>query len=273
MYNIKNLTLSVYRSNQLVLTKQIPAEWFPFVHQTYLNDPLESSFVKVVNQSGVEYTLTNDPTDPIIDSQNPAQLSQRIYTALSKSKEDIIRAKQEALELEARMKEQALIAEKNIELAIEESKKGLELLSAELIENQKKYQSEADAKFQEMIEQQRQAELNAIKLKQEYDTRIDQLSAELLPALRDNPETVLDVLQSDLMEFESTHIAVAEAIDASDEACKLVIMSPEHLWTRNFIIMRSIILKVTYNKTLAQLIGNVFPPDHLLISMLNKVGR
>jgi uncharacterized protein YhfF len=275
MHNTQSghLTLVIYRNNQPMLTKQIPAEWFPFVHQIYLNDNLDTSFVKVINQEGQEFILVNDPIEPIIDSQDLNQLSQRIYTAIKLSKDNELASKKLKETLEKQMQQAARLAELEIQQAIEAAAQGEELRKIEFIENQKRSQSEADKAFQEMINQQRQAEANAIRLKAEHDTMIETLHSTLLAKLKDNPLSVVEVLESEIIQFEPVQLAVAEAIDASDEACEVVIKSPEHLWTNNFIIMRSIILKVTYNKRLAQMIGNVFPPDHLLINMLNKVGR
>jgi hypothetical protein len=275
MYNTQsgNLTLIVHRNNQPVLTKQIPVEWFPFIHQIYLNDTADTSFVKVINQLGQEFILQSDPSEPVIDSQNVDQFSQRIYTSLTASKENEKQAASDKLKLEQLMQQSARNAQLEIEQAIREAKLGEELRTTELIENQKKYQSESDTAFQIMIDQRRQAEANSVRLKMEYDKRIELLKSTLLKKLEDNPLSVVEVLESEIIQFETVQIAVAETITSSDEACEMVIKSPEHLWSNNFIIMRSIILKVTYNKKLAQMIGNVFPPDHLLINMLNKVGR
>jgi hypothetical protein len=75
------------------------------------------------------------------------------------------------------------------------------------------------------------------------------------------------------MHLEIAQLAVATAIKNNDAACELVIKSPENLWSTNFVIMEAIIVKVTYNNNLAQMIRNVFPSDHLLITMLDRVGK
>jgi hypothetical protein len=124
-----------------------------------------------------------------------------------------------------------------------------------------------------MVQNRLKAEQETIRLKTEYDEKIKVLTDELLPRLKQDPVSVLEVLQSEINHLELAHKAVAEAVKDSDAACELVITAPKELWSNNFIIMEAVILKVTYNKTLAQLLENVFPADHLLMTMLNKVGR
>ena len=124
-----------------------------------------------------------------------------------------------------------------------------------------------------MVQNRLKAEQETIRLKTEYDEKIKVLTDTLLARLKQDPLSVLEVLQSEINHLELAHLAVAEAVKASDTACELVITAPKELWSNNFIIMEAVILKVTYNKTLAQLLENVFPADHLLMTMLNKVGR
>ena len=124
-----------------------------------------------------------------------------------------------------------------------------------------------------MVQQRLHAEQEAIRLKTEYDEKVEILIDTLLPKLKQDPLSVLEVLQSEIIHLEVTQLAVADAVKNNDSACELVITSSKNLWINSFIIMEAVILKVTYNKNLAQLIRDVFPPDHLLIVMLNKVGR
>jgi hypothetical protein len=124
-----------------------------------------------------------------------------------------------------------------------------------------------------MVKKRQEEKAEVERLKAEHELRIKTLTETLLPNLKNDPTTVIDVLTSEIMQDSAVQTAVGEAIAASDDACKLVIDSPEHLWNNNFIIMKAIILKVTYNTELAQLIAKVFPPDHLLIKMLGKIRR
>jgi hypothetical protein len=124
-----------------------------------------------------------------------------------------------------------------------------------------------------MVQARLQAEQEVIRLQAEHDKNIELLTNTLLPALEQNPLSVVEVLESEIMHLEIAQLAVATAIKNSDAACELVIKSPENLWSTNFIIMEAIIVKVTYNGNLAQMIRNVFPSDHLLITMLDKVGK
>lgn len=273
MQDIKTLTLIVHRNNQSVLTKQIPAKWFPFVHQTYLNDLDNSSFIKVVDDQSNEYTLGIDPSEPVIDSQNSNQLSNRIYNLIQAE------IKQEE-ETAKKLKElERILAEEKFKAEITKAKQEAETLRQNELrikqdaENERKSQAELEAIFHQMVNNRQKAKAEAERLKTEYDLKIKTLTETLLPNLKNDPTTVLSVLESEIIKDEIVQIAVGEAITNSDEACRLVINSPQHLWNSNFIIMKAIILKVTYNTELAQLIKSVFPADHLLITMLGKVGR
>jgi hypothetical protein len=275
MYNTPtgNLTLTVYRNNVSVLTKQIPAIWFQYVHQTYLNDTDETSCVKITNDQGQEFMLDIDPYDPTIDSQDSDQVSQRIYNLLQTSIANSTETAKQLVELQRILAENQRQAEAESARLIEETRQHEERRTRQEIENEKKSQAELESIFQAMVKKRQEEKAEVERLKAEYELRIKTLTETLLPNLKNDPTTVIDVLTSEIMQDDAVQIAVGEAITASDEACELVIKSPEHLWATNFIIMRSIILKVTYNKKLAQMISNVFPSDHLLISMLNKVGR
>jgi hypothetical protein len=124
-----------------------------------------------------------------------------------------------------------------------------------------------------MVQNRLRAEQERIKSIEEYNEKIKVLTDTLLPNLKQDPLSVLEVLQSEIIHLEDAQLAVADAVKNNDSACELVITSPKELWSNNFIIMEAVILKVTYNKRLAQLLESVFPSDHLLITMLNKVGR
>jgi hypothetical protein len=140
-------------------------------------------------------------------------------------------------------------------------------------ENEKKSQAELEAIFQQMVENRRKEKEELARKQAEHEAKVLRLTDEFVTKLKNDPSTVVEALESEVINLELVQLAVADAITQSDLACELVIKSPEHLWSKSFIIMKAIILKVTYNKTLAGMIAQVFPPDHLLIVMLNKVGR
>jgi hypothetical protein len=267
-----NLTLTVYRNNRPLLTKEIPAIWFPFMHQVYLEDNSDSSYLKVINHHSKEYILNCDP-GVLIDSQDPTQISQRIYNLLQVAIAEGIETTKRLVELQRIEVEKQKQAEIRAEQLREETLRHEEQRISQEIENEKRSQAKTESLFQQMVSKQQKEKAEAERLKAEHELRIKTLTESLLSNLKNDPTTVLSVIESEIMQDESVQISVGEAITASDEACELVIKSPEHLWATNFIIMRSIILKVTYNKKLAQMISEVFPSDHLLITMLNKVGR
>jgi hypothetical protein len=146
------------------------------------------------------------------------------------------------------------------------------LREIEDLEKQAQAQAESESQFNLMVQARLQAEQEAARVQAEYDEKISSLTNSLLLTLKENPLSVLEVLESEINHLEITHVAIAEAIMSNDSVCELVIKSPNSLWSTNFIIMEAIIRKVTYNKNLAQLIRDVFPSDHLLIMMLNRVG-
>lgn len=147
------------------------------------------------------------------------------------------------------------------------------LAQAAELEKKTQAQAELESRFNSMVQNRLRAEQERMELIEEHNEKIKVLAETLLPTLKQDPLSVLAVLQSEINHLELAHLAVADAVKNSDSACELVITSPKELWSNNFIIMEAVILKVTYNKTLAQLLENVFPPDHLLMTMLNKVGR
>jgi hypothetical protein len=267
-----NLTLIVYRNNQPLLTKEIPAIWFPFMHQVYLEDNNDSSYLKVINHHSKEHILNCDP-GVLIDSQDPTQISQRIYNSLQAAIAEGIETTKRLVELQRIEAENQKQAEIRAERLREEAWQHEEHRVRQEVENEKRSQAEMESLFHQMVSKRQKEKAEAERLKVEQELRIKMLTETLLSNLKNDPTTVLSVIESEIMQDEYVQMAVGEAITASDEACKLVINSPVHLWNGNFIIMKAIILKVTYNKNLAQLLENVFPPDHLLITMLNKVGR
>ena len=176
----------------------------------------------------------------------------------------------ERLELEKNQEtEQLEIANEQLRLAELENQR---LREIEDLEKQAQAQAESESQFNLMVQARLQAEQEAARVKAEYDEKISSLTNSLLPTLKENPLSVLEVLESEINHLEITHVAIAEAIMSGDSVCELVIKSPNSLWSTNYIIMEAVIRKVTYNKNLAQLIRDVFPADHLLIMMLNRVG-
>jgi hypothetical protein len=176
----------------------------------------------------------------------------------------------ERLELEKNQEtEQLEIANEQLRLAELENQR---LREIEDLEKQAQAQAESESQFNLMVQARLQAEQEAARVKAEYDEKISSLTNSLLPTLKENPLSVLEVLESEINHLEITHVAIAEAIMSGDSVCELVIKSPNSLWSTNYIIMEAVIRKVTYNKNLAQLIRDVFPSDHLLIMMLDRVG-
>jgi hypothetical protein len=183
-----------------------------------------------------------------------------------------IKAADRIIELERLAAEKKLQDEITAQKLIEEQQYHDSIRLKEELEKNEQSQAELESKFNLMVQARLQAEQEAIRLQAEHDKKIELLTNTLLPALEQNPLSVVEVLESEIMHLEIVQLAVATAIKNSDSACELVINSPENLWSTNFIIMEAVIRKVTYNKNLAQLIRDVFPSDHLLIMMLKRVG-
>jgi hypothetical protein len=267
------LTLTVYRNNQPVLTKQIIAAWFPFIHQIYLNDVSDDSYLEVINQQGETFILPSDPTTPFTDSQDNNQKSLRVYKIIQEEIEKEKENTKQLIELERMFEQQRFERELNRVRQVEEDRQHEERRIRQEEENEKKSQAELELLFHQMVSKRQREKAEAERLKVEQELRIKTLTETLLPNLKNDPTIVLSVLESEIIQYTPAQTAVAEAITVSDEACSLVINSPTHLWNSNFIIMEAIIIKVTYNNNLAQMIRTVFPPDHLLITMLDRVGR
>jgi len=201
-------------------------------------------------------------------SKEKLKLQEMAQKAEFEELEKIRQAERLALE-KTQETEQLEIANEQLRLAELENQR---LREIEDLEKQAQAQAESEFQFNLMVQARLQAEQEAARLKAEYDEKISSLTNSLLPTLKENPLSVLEVLESEINHLEIAHVAIAEAIMSDDSVCELVIKSPNSLWSTNFIIMEAIIRKVTYNKNLAQLIRDVFPSDHLLIMMLNRVG-
>jgi hypothetical protein len=202
-------------------------------------------------------------------SKEKLKLQEMAQKAEFEELEKIRQAERLALE-KTQETEQLEIANEQLRLAELENQR---LREIEDLEKQAQAQAESEFQFNLMVQARLQAEQEAARLKAEYDEKISSLTNSLLPTLKENPLSVLEVLESEIMHLEIAQLAVATAIKNNDAACELVIKSPENLWSTNFVIMEAIIVKVTYNNNLAQMIRNVFPSDHLLITMLDRVGK
>jgi hypothetical protein len=219
-------------------------------------------------------------TSPLLAEYYTKEISQnleskeklRLQELAQQAEREELERIQEAERLELKKKqetEQLEIANEQLRLTELEN-----IRLSELAELEKTAQSQAEleSRFNLMVQARLQAEQEVARLQAEYDEKINVLTSSLLPALKENPLSVLEVLESEINHLEIAHLAIAEAIMSDDSACELVIKSSNGLWSTNFIIMEAVIRKVTYNKNLAQLIRDVFPSDHLLIMMLNRVG-
>jgi hypothetical protein len=269
---LNNLTLIVYKNHQPVLTKEIPAKWFAFVNLVFIDTMTsDGSYFKVIDPQGKEHDFFENRV--ALDSQDLNNIDQMAFRRLQSAIDEEIKAADRIIELEKLAAEKKLQDEITAQKLIEEQQYYDSIRLKEELEKNEQSQAELESRFNLMVQARLQAEQEVIRLQAEHDKNIESLTNTLLPALEQNPLSVVEVLESEIMHLEIAQLAVATAIKNNDAACELVIKSPENLWSTNFIIMEAIILKVTYDKTLAQMIGNVFPPDHLLINMLNKVGR
>jgi hypothetical protein len=269
-----NLTLITYHNHQLVSTKEIPAEWFVFVNRVYRDiGTTDGSYLKVIDKEQKEHIFVRSYGNSLVDSQDLNSVDQLAFRTLQSAIEEEIKTADRIIELERLAEEQKLQDEITAQKLIEEQQYQESIRLKEELEKNEQSQAELESKFNLMVQARLQAEQEVIRLQAEHDKNIELLTNTLLPALENNPLSVVEVLESEIMHLEIAQLAVATAIKNSDAACELVIKSPENLWSTNFTIMEAIILKVTYNQNLATLIKDVFPPDHLLITMLEKVGK
>jgi hypothetical protein len=269
---LNNLTLIVYKNHQPVLTKEIPAKWFAFVNLVFIDTMTsDGSYFKVIDPQGKEHDFFENRV--ALDSQDPNNIDQMAFRRLQSAIDEEIKAADRIIELEKLAAEKKLQDEITAQKLIEEQQYYDSIRLKEELEKNEQSQAELESRFNLMVQARLQAEQEVIRLQAEHDKNIESLTNTLLPALEQNPLSVVEVLESEIMHLEIAQLAVATAIKNNDAACELVIKSPENLWSTNFVIMEAIIVKVTYNNDLAQMIRNVFPSDHLLITMLDRVGK
>jgi hypothetical protein len=269
-----NLTLITYYNHQPVSTKEISAKWFVFINRVYRDiGTTDGSYLKVIDKEQNEHIFMRSYGNSLVDSQDLNNIDQIAFRTLQSAIDEEIKAADRIIELERLAAEKKLQDEITAQKLIEEQQYHDSIRLKEELEKNEQSQAELESKFNLMVQARLQAEQEAIRLQAEHDKKIELLTNTLLPALEQNPLSVAEVLESEIMHLEIVQLAVATAIKNSDAACELVINSPENLWSTNFIIMEAIIVKVTYNNDLAQMIRNVFPSDHLLITMLDKVGK
>jgi hypothetical protein len=269
---LNNLTLIVYKNHQPVLTKEIPAKWFAFVNLVFIDTiTSDGSYFKVIDPQGKEHDFFENRV--AMDSQDPNNIDQMAFRRLQSAIDEEIKAADRIIELEKLAAEKKLQDEITAQKLIEEQQYYDSIRLKEELEKNEQSQAELESRFNLMVQARLQAEQEVIRLQAEHDKNIESLTNTLLPALEQNPLSVVEVLESEIMHLEIAQLAVATAIKNNDAACELVIKSPENLWSTNFVIMEAIIVKVTYNNDLAQMIRNVFPSDHLLITMLDRVGK
>ena len=269
-----NLTLITYYNHQPVSTKEISAKWFVFINRVYRDiGTTDGSYLKVIDKEQNEHIFMRSYGNSLVDSQDLNNIDQIAFRTLQSAIDEEIKAADRIIELERLAAEKKLQDEITAQKLIEEQQYYDSIRLKEELEKNEQSQAELESKFNLMVQARLQAEQEAIRLQAEHDKKIELLTNTLLPALEQNPLSVAEVLESEIMHLEIVQLAVATAIKNSDAACELVINSPENLWSTNFIIMEAIIVKVTYNNDLAQMIRNVFPSDHLLITMLDKVGK